>query len=272
VNGNDANDGATPVTAFKTFAVAQASMSSSDVLYLLPAPGQIITKLQERMVITKDFIHVRGPGTIFHIHPTAVQSGSIIEVLGQGVSISGVTIETDAASGGGIHMMGDANLFEDIHINGVPGIGFFSEDCSHTVLRRCKFESMASHGINIQHCNNLVIDSCYIDGAGGDGIRIEGNASGSSTETDIINSILDNLDVAINIASGSTYVKIRETNRFIGTIGTPILDNGTYTHIEENLKIDAVWAEPLSDITATGSVGEHIKKKVLTTNRFVALK
>lgn len=261
VSGLDTNDGITPATAFKTFSAVHTAANESDVINLVPEVGQPFTALNERLNITKNFLHIRGPGSIFHIHPLIGDTGNIIDITGDGVSVSGVTIKTDALSGNGVNVAADTVLIEDVFIDGVPGNCFCDQDGTGNILRRAVLDNAGDQGILAIHSTRLTIENCGIHTSTNEAIRIEGNINGDSAETDIRNTVIKDVSTGISIASGSSGTKIRDNNRFVGTVPVKILDAGTATHNEIQFNIAAMNQDVIRTIesqrgrhTGTGNI------------------
>jgi len=234
-SGDDANPGTDPYRAFATFAAAHSAAvaNRNDVIHLVSSDPSGMTTLDERIVITKNYLHVRGPGAIFRVHTTAASPGTVVDIQAEGCEISGFHIGTDNAATRGIYMMGDYQKFKNLEIYDASD-GFFSEDCSNTTLENLKIEGTTGDCINISNCHHLTIRDCHMENPGsGTAVVIRENGNGVSSETDIINCNIQNATTGIDIGANCTNIRVRSSNRFIGAVTTKVLDNGVGTHIEE---------------------------------------
>jgi len=271
VDGNDGNAGTSSTNPFKTFSKAHDTATANDIIFLLPKATGSETHLQERMVITKNNLSVRGPGVFFHIHPSGNNPGHVVDVQAQGVSLHGVSIYSDATSGHAINMVGDYNRFDNIIIGSVVGDGFYSENCSNTMINTMKIYKTGGYGIHIVNCEHLGINNVEVDNPGS---SLCINISGTSTETDINNCLCENTTNGIEVGTSANTIKIRDNNRFLN-VTNPIIDSGTNTHDEwtsrQNDLSNTVWKQSISGNATTGTYGGQLNKS-LTTAKFIALK
>jgi len=250
---SDNNDGTNRTTPLKTFAAAheRALSNNNDAIYIIGDNPSGVTEMDERIVITKNDLHVRGTGQNMHIHTTVANPGDMISVNASGCEVGGFYVETDNTSGNGIYMMGDNNRFANMYFDAVPGDGFNSSDCHFGHLENVTFEFPGGDGISIENCKHLIVRHCHIEQPGsGTGIKIRKNGNGVSDEAEIDDTIIHNVTTGIDIGADCTYMLIRANNRFVGTIGTKVLDNGIGTHIE------SIWKD----------------KAALTVAKFLGLK
>jgi parallel beta-helix repeat protein len=165
-NGDTIANGATgtrhnPLSTV-TEALTLCTDSAHDLIILVPgASGQ--TTLTEAVTISKRYVSIRGPGRDFIW--TRSGAGDTISITADGVSISGVRVQT-AATGAG----------SGIDISGADFAGIY----------RCWFENTRGDGVNVSDASNTIIDSCVFEEAGasgaGNGIEVD-VAGGTSNHT-----------------------------------------------------------------------------------------
>ena len=237
--GNDLNDGVSKETSVKTFAKAHdlVEPNNHDIIICVPGNPNGITMAQDPLIISKNYVFVRGPGRDFHMHPISVNpSNCAIDVTATGVELSSVHIDA-----------GDAGADKD----GICVTGdFFS-------LKDCWLENSSGHGIKYIGSDNSIIDNSYITDCGKDGIRCEGNVtnlhmingfiehntgngitfSGTGNNNNLFESgtIAHNSSYGIELDSNTLDVHINNSVRVFENTKGAFLDNGTGTFIEEDL-------------------------------------
>lgn len=156
-NGSDINDGRTPAKAFQTFAAAHARAQDygHDIIMIVPK-GDNVTISYEPMIISKNFLFVRGMGYNAHLHPnTTTPGGNLIEISGNGVELSGIHLE-------GIHIT-------DPNCNGIVVTG------THVLLENITVEECTGHGITVTtvvgHDDQAEVRSSHIRRNGKSGLQ-----------------------------------------------------------------------------------------------------
>lgn len=236
--GNDTNPGTTKLAAKKTWTAVETLIGSGDSVYILHDPVTIPTLITERILTTKGGFSLRGPGSNkLHFHAGSGDPGDVITIgtiatPAVGVALSGFGVMTDAASGDGIVTHGSANKFENIDIDSIPGDGFLTEDSSDIILENVLIKDAGLAAVHIEHGSFVIVRNCQLQNPTACGVQIRLNGNGGSNDTDIINTVISETPVGIDIGTGSTNTRIRDTNRFIGNVTTRVVDNGTDTHNE----------------------------------------
>jgi len=247
--GNDIYDGSSTSLAVATFAAAHALADDGahDVIIAL-STGVGQTIVDETIVITKNYVFLRGPGRDFLIKPTTTNSHTI-DIQATGVEISGMIVETApiGVTGGwdAIRVSDGSDFFFLDHV----WCHYSSGSIVHVEapngllagrINGCFFSHAGDYGIylngNIRHTK---ITSTEIDAPALDGIKMEGDT--------IRNNVIERT-VSIYGAGGyGVYLKSPAKRNIIHSgvslydnVLGPIFDGGTLTEYEPettNIKI-----------------------------------
>ena len=228
INGNDANDGSRPTRAVKTFSKIHDSIVDwgNDVIICLSTAttGDAITT--ERITISKNRVHVRGPGYGFRFVPDSI--GNTITLSGDEISLSGVEVTTSGiGSNTGIYSSGKYPKINNCFIDGCTKNGIYITEANDGLVLSCSSTNNVEDGIHV--CANTValrIDKCIFSGNGIYGVDLSNN----STETHVSNaSISGNNQYGLRVDVNSTNNVIEDTVIFQGNAYGHLYDLGTGT-------------------------------------------
>ena len=237
VGGNNLNSGTQPGDAFLTFAAAQAAATANnaDVIFIVQTSGAALT-ITERLMITKNDIILRGPGSSVLFQPLD-DTGSTIHVNADNVSLSGFkATSTGATPQAVIHTTGgDGLTLEDIWINGSTGNGIHGENGEDTVIKNCTIESCIDDGIHLLNAVNAKIFDNRVQRNTGYGIHLEETTTARDAWISR-NVFHHNGPAGILVDTGVSMTIITKDNYFGPRPGQPggddIIDNGVATHNE----------------------------------------
>ena len=239
LTGLDTNDGLTPGTACKTFAHIHDNLVVDYRHDIITALSSTIggTVTTENLVITKNYVLVRGPGYDFTIR-AANDNAHAIAVEGKGCEISGVTVATSALSTvEAIHVTGSFALLRHILVKeSVKGILITGLGLTHNEY--CLLDGVFIHhnlgyGVRIDGtADHVTINDCHIGSNTGDGVVLD-----IDPETHEVNFlgktvIHTNGGYGINILDGSKGAIISNTVDIFGNVLGQINDLGTNTHTQ----------------------------------------
>lgn len=223
--GDDGFIGDAPDRSVLTFGRAQelATDDADDVIFCVidnTAGGD--TFVDDRLVITKRSLRVRGPGKSFVIRPTS-GSGHVIDVQADNVEISGIRVDGDGVGVLGANLAGirvnahDNVLVENCWFSGDIGAGIF---CSNTLglqVQNVVSEGVRNNGIHISgDSSNIIIDRVICRSNGKSGIRIDSTAgTGVSISTALLTF---NGEYGLYLSAGVGQVSIAQNN-FIAANG-----------------------------------------------------
>lgn len=243
--GSDAAAGTAQATAFKTFAKTHDSVvqNNHDIIICVPGDPSGITTSTEPIVITKNYVFVRGPGRDFKIKPN-VESDSVT-ITSNGVEISSIIVETKDG--------GSANAV-NIH------------DCDFTLLKSLWFNDSAGYSICISGSDYTSIDDCHIDHGKTDGIRVHDDIHDLTIKNTEINHCDGN---GVNIMGNNVWntrinpSQINANEKYgisisPGASGTEI----HVTSISENVS-GAVFDEGVATTYVGDLEGDRTKNKIL---------
>lgn len=223
--GDDGFIGDAPDRAVLTFNRAQdlATDDADDVIFcVIDSTAGGDTLVDERLIITKRSLRIRGPGKSFVICPKS-GSGHIIDVQTDNVEISGIRIDGDGVGVLGANLAGirvnahDNVLVENCWFSGDIGAGVF---CSNTLglqIQNIISEGVRNNGIHISgNSSNIIIDRVICRANGKSGIRIDSTAgTGVSISTALLTF---NGEYGLYLSAGVGQVSIAQNN-FIAANG-----------------------------------------------------
>ena len=270
-NGLDTNSGIEPNKAFKTFAKAQEEAEDfhHDIIFALsgnPA-GQTVTN--EPVVITKNFLFLRGPGRDFKIVITDdTKSPVTLNAGNMGSEVSGMILETAATGSAPAVFIDGANFFllNDLWIEDCVGHGVHVLNSEHGYVHCVDINGAGGSciyvGDTVSHLE--ICHECVLLAAVGDGINLAGSGI-DHVEIESC-SITDNGAYGIRVGSGAahTFLGTVNVNLANNTSGS-VLDNGTDTvwGMEENRALIA------EDVVAGGAATESSVQDVKALVEFV---
>jgi hypothetical protein len=284
VSGNDNNDGLSIGAPVKTVtkAIQNATSGNGDVIYLL-APSAGAVTINERVVVNKEDIHIRGPGRGVQFQPSTTNLGPVIDITANNCSLAGFIVRAPSGSTTDdcIRVSGKFSRMEKLYVVGAgqgvgTGHGIVYESGDYHELIDCESEKCGGAGIHIH-------DHAYANGSpreisikrgnfylnGRSGIEFVGQGTvGSSTR---LNRILganchDNLRYGIEIDALSSGTVIDSAtmlhNNTLGTISD--LGLATYHQVgggaDPSVIADAVWTSNSSSYNTPGTMGNVVSQ------------
>jgi hypothetical protein len=238
--GDDEFLGSSPDTAVATFSRAHdiATSGDGDVIFALNkgAAGNVL--VNEQLSITKNSLSLRGPGTNFRISNTS-GTGPSITITGNNVVVEHIAVE---------HDVGATSMTDGILIDGSGG------NVNNILIKDILFLDNKADSISINDSVNSVIQGCFIEDSGGNGITVGDNVddlfitdntidrpvygvnlTGSALDTILINNdIHDCSQYGIRVGPTADQTIIRASNYLFDNIVGDILEEvgSTNTNIE----------------------------------------
>ena len=266
VGGRDTNDGLSMASALKTFAAAHtlsASGRGDVILFVSPGTGTLCT---ENIVITKEDLHLRGPGRGMDFKPT---SGVGIHIQANNCSLSSMVVRAPAGSSDDcVIVNGKFARIQDMYLVGADtggatpiGTGnclHFKGGDYHKVIN-CEIEKAGLHGIIFTDApigaegspREVRVDDCNIYYNRGDGVKMTGTSS-NSTRLNVFtnNRIQHNSGYGVNFGENTQKNMVLSSNY--------IKDNGTYPSGVggEEIYIDPLASDAMVDVMADTMVSE----------------
>lgn len=300
--GNDLSVGTSDFTPFQTVARALAACVAGrgDVIYLI-APDAGTATIPERIDISKEDVHIRGPGRGVQFQPGSPDTGPVITISANNCSLSGFLLRTPVGSttDNGIVVSGKFSRMEKLYIVGPgqtvgSGNGIVYTHGDYHELWDMEVEKFGSGAIATDDLSGGVGNGSpreisiyggnfYLNGS--HGIHLHG-ASGAllGATTRIIRilrgaNIHDNLSYGIHSSSNVSGVLIDDSvllhNNNGGNEFPQVLLNGTgYYKADDagNVVVDKIWNAQTSNYTTAGTFGLYISKKLLSVAKFLGLK
>jgi len=283
INGNDENTGVEKDAAVATFAKAHDLVTDyhHDVIVAVPGNNTDYTQTDEKIVISKNQLSVRGPGNGFKFIPTT-SGQDTITITGKGVEFKGFEVQTK--SGGsdiGIKITGNNALVDMVKIKNTTSHGIQILESGNSKIASVHIEGCSGDGINIgSNVERLEIQGAQIYECEGNGICVDGSNILRVTitgESSIHNNTLDGIDIAsgaefflyegilgynggwgIDIHSGVSSTMISENVKIGENVLGKLNDNGTGTIVYAHTRAGYVWDAFLNDHKASGSFGETL--------------
>jgi hypothetical protein len=280
INGNDGNPGNEPSAPVRTFAAALSLCSSGrgDVIYIL-APGEAQASINERWVINKASVYVRGPGRGVILKPVGAGGGApTISIEADEVSLSGFIVEAstaDATSANAIDVWGKFSRIERMWVNRAKnGIRYCAGD--YHKIRGCEIEQHAENGILVEDIRfgtafagngaprEIDIDDIpnnYLNGQ--NGIKLVADtvnySAGESTRLIRVYSSNIELNTLYGIDIGTGVYRTMVGNDVMVHLNTSgnVLDNGTQTTDFSNVAA-SVWDVPVASHLTAGTTGKAL--------------
>lgn len=261
LSGLDTNDGLTPGTACKTFAHIHDDLVTDyghDMVVALP--GTVGgTSTTENLLITKNYVMLRGPGFDFQIN-AANDSLHAIAIEGQGVEVSGISVATSATSTvPAIHVIGSFAQLRGLLIrDSVDGLRITGE--AGVVTQYCTVEHVLVHhnlgyGVLIDgKADHINLIDCHIGGNVGDGVKVDLDAS--THEVNFLGKtvIHNNTGWGVNIINSSRTCIFSDTVEIFGNVLGQINDQGLNTYVQSEANAAdiaaATWAKAVEGLTA----------------------
>jgi hypothetical protein len=159
-----------------------------DVIYCLPESAGTGITSAEGIVISKNYVFVRGPGRDFEID-TSASGGSGVQITGKGIELHGVRVKTDPlSSADAILISGDFAYIDDVWIEQCGGDGVSITTSSNTIINECRIRNCVGNGVNVGNsvANLWIIGSdiaetdgsaIYVNGTNVFGVKVVGETS-----------------------------------------------------------------------------------------------
>jgi len=196
VDGDDSNSGETPSGAVKTWTRAHDLVDDygEDTIQAVAPPQASVTV--GPIAISKNYVHLRGPGGRFKI-VSPDDTSDAITVTGnncevsylsartqtsgtprRGISATGGdvlinAVDVDQGAGDGIYLEGDNNRVRNCVVDGLGGDGILAHDCGDATLERNRVRNCTGWGVYLEatspgatHGTTLADNDVY-DCAGG---------------------------------------------------------------------------------------------------------
>lgn len=214
-NGSDTFDGLLPWTGCKTFAHIHNNLVSDyghDIVVCVQstAPVSGVTTASESILITKNYMFLRGPGRDFEIDTTLI-GGVGVDIDGKGVEVSGIRIKTSALNtDDALHIEADFALIKNVWIEGCGGNAVGITASANTTIEGGYFKGYKGHGISVENSvNHLWLRDINLHGTSGngDGIHINGTSVCEIKATGRCD-IHSNAGYGINVLSSSSRISL----------------------------------------------------------------
>ncbi len=260
-SGDNSNPGNNPALPVQTIARALELVSSGrgDVIYLL-APDAGAATYAENVVITKEDVHLRGPGRGVNITPT---SGVGIRVEAQNCSLSGFVSRTYANStSDNIVINAKFCRLQDLYIVGADsggvtpignGVGIHFKGGDYHKVINCEIEKAGSDGVRFTDApigsegspREVQFRDCNIYYNRGSGIKFTGTSLNSTRLNMLIGCrVQHNSEKGVWIGENTQRTMIMADNY--------IKDNGTYpdgaSNPDNEIYIDPLATDPMVDV------------------------
>lgn len=203
------------------------------------APGETVATADENIVITKEDVHLRGPGRGVQIQPT---SGVPITISANNVSLSGFIVRapTGSTDTDCIVINNKASKMEKLYVVGTEtgtGCGVVLRGGDYHELHEIEIEKCGGDGVKFIDDGTANGSPREVTVAGGNiylnkgnGINLTGTSS-NSTRLNRIDScrINDNTNYGILVGANVQRTVIEEDVFVFDNGAGDVLDNGTYT-------------------------------------------
>jgi hypothetical protein len=178
-NGSDSNDGTTKANACASGQYVHDNLVqdyNNDIINFIAGNPVGLTDLDEALLISKNNVHLRGPGQSFRIYPTTSPEDPI-HITGDGCSVSSLLLRT--ASGGAWNALhvngGNSPYIRDVWVEYSSASALRFNNSVNGLVEGGYLKGMASHGIDVgAGVNHLWLKPLGVHGAGGNGVHIEG--------------------------------------------------------------------------------------------------
>ncbi|HBG47642.1 MAG TPA: hypothetical protein DDW94_11740 [Deltaproteobacteria bacterium] len=235
VNGNDANDGISEKSAVKTFAQAHSLCADwgHDAIYLSSTNSGGVFYIDENISITKNWLSLRGPGFDARIRPTtALPSGAAVEVLAEGVQMTGLHLDVSLAGANvdGIRKDGKYFHFSGVIVKGASRRGIYSVNGHGDIYEKFSIKNCGTDGIDFGNNNNGIdlLDG-YVDNCGDNGVNITGTDNHDVRLKDGM-TLHGNGEYGLKVGGGAEDTYIAAGTVFLGNGLGEIDDSGVDTH------------------------------------------
>jgi hypothetical protein len=250
INGNDLAPGTSSKSPVKTItkALEKCVSGRGDVIYML-SPTNVVASWDERVVVNKEDVHIRGPGRGAEIKPLS-GSGDAITIDANNCSLSGFVIRTYGVDENAVTI--NAKFFKGTKLYLVGkdavglGNGFLIRAGDYHEFWDCESEKFGGSGLKTYDAGlatpgspreiTIFGGNYYLNKT--DGIELTSNtgaAAGASTRIVRIKhspNITSNSRYGISIDSNSTRVVVDSDVNLTDNTVANILNNGPSTYIK----------------------------------------
>lgn len=255
VNGDDSFLGDHPDRAVNTFAQAHnlAIDNNHDIIICIPGDPSGNTITTENVVISKNYLFVRGPGRDFTIK-SANDVLPSIDVISNGVEISGMIVKTEVTNTiSAIRSVGNFTWVKDTYIENSAN-GILLSGGSFNIVEDTRIGHNTGFGIKVDGAaEHTTIKGSHIGSNGNNGIIVDYSAGHELTIDDSVIHGNTGYGVDISITSSGVLVNNNVT-MYDNSLGN-VNDLGTGTHIDSEFDIteiaNKVWNSDISNITNT---------------------
>ena len=265
-SGSDVADGLTPENACATFAHIHDNLVENyghDIIYCLPESAGTGITSAEGIVISKNYLFVRGPGRDFEID-TSISGGAGVQITAKGVELHGVRVKTDPlSSADAIIISGDFAFIDDVWIDTCGGDAIAISGSRNSIINECSLTGFKGNGINIGNgvysmwLNQVVLDG---NGNGIDGVHIDGATSSDIRMTGRCE-ITGNTGYGVNLVSGGMRTMLSTDAHIENNTAGDLYDPNSYLRYDGR-----VYAENVTgaanikqvngyDVTGNGQLG-----------------
>ncbi len=237
VNGNDSTGTGARSTPYATIGRAHTDAidGNHDVIMLIAGGTLGQTVLDERPVISKRYVMVRGPGRDFLVEPTT--NGDVFTITGEGSSLEGFQIRTNSTgSGNAVTVQADNVFLTELFIDFSRGDAIRVENAARwtrIVNNNIATAGQVGSGQGIHvgaGAKYTIIRGNRLIDITDDGILIDGNATDFTFVRDNVIARCQGFGVRIQQGTGAVVVD----NRLLGNTSGAVSDNGTATILENN--------------------------------------
>lgn len=272
VSGSDLRNGTSEIAAVKTItkAISLAVSGRGDAIFIL-APSAGVVTIDERVVIDKEDLHIRGPGRGVQFQPSTPNLGDVITIDAEKCSFSGFIVRAPAGSttDNCITINSKFALFKKLYLVGTQagsGNGFLFRGGDYHEIYDCESEKMGGSGLKTVDAGLASGSPREITVSGGNyylnnlhGIELTSNTGASvGTSTRLIRirgaNVHNNLGYGLTADSNSTNLIIDTDTMFHqNTLGDI---QSTSPSLIQMSPARSVWMANASEYANAGSMGE----------------
>jgi len=265
--GDDTNAGDHAHRATKTFARAHELVNDNnhDIIVCVSGDPTGVTFTNEQILITKNYVFVRGPGRDFHMHCND-DNLAAVDMQGDGCEISGMLLTTESTNTiATIKCSASFPLIENIYIED-SGNGILIVDGAYGIIKNTRVGHSTGYGVRINGgSQHFTLDHNHIGSCTEDGVVID-VTTGHEVTFKNGNVIHNNGGYGINITANSTGVQIGASNSIANNALGNVNDLGGGTSHEKQdiaiLNADTLLTTdltPYDDVNTLGGVAAHLK-------------
>lgn len=280
INGDDGNSGTEAGSPVLTFAAALSLCFSGrgDVIYIL-APDEAQASINDRWVINKASVYVRGPGRGVILKPVGSGGGApTISIEANEVSLTGFIVEAstdDAASANAIDVWGKFSYIQNMWINRAKnGVRYCAGD--YHKLHKCEIELHAQNGVLVddvrfgtafagngapREIDITDVPNIYLNTQNGIKLVADTINYGAGLSTRLVRILNSNIELnslyGIDIGIGVYRTLIGPGVLLHHNTTGDLLDNGTQSSNLSDMA-SLIWNEPTVDHATAGTTGKAL--------------